>query len=630
MKAGMIEQAAGSGALQRRPSTIGTSTAKTSSAKAATAKTSTAKTSTAKTWLKAIALTSRIESEPHRLFVDVVEEWARRQPDQPALLSDGQSFTYRELATRISQYARCALDLGIRRGSTVSLLMPHRPDYLACWLGISSVGGTVALINTRLVGRSLAHCIDVARADHLILAADCAEAFESARAHLGRVPQILSIGTGRPGDDLGAALDAADGRPLSSAERGDVTIHERALLIYTSGTTGLPKAANVSHRRILSWGGWFAGLTDAAVGDRLYDCLPLHHSVGGVVAPCSMLSAGGSIVIAEKFSVAKFWDDIARFDCTVFQYIGELCRYLLNAPPRRLETRHQLRLAVGNGLRGDIWEAFASRFAIPQILEFYAATEGNFSLFNVEGKPGAIGRIPPLLAHRFPAAIVKVDADTGSPLRGDDGLCIACTAGEVGEAVGRIGSADRGGGPFEGYTDAAATEKKILRDVFAEGDAWFRTGDLMLRDEQGYYHFVDRVGDTFRWKGENVAASEVNDAIRACPGVLDASTYGVSVPGADGRAGMAALVVDKGFDLRIFTEHLSRGLPRYALPVFVRFCRALAATETFKQKKQHLIREGFDPSIVSDALFLRDPATGDYRPLGRAGYARILEGGIGF
>ncbi len=365
--------------------------------------------------------------------------------------------------------------------------------------------------------------------------------------------------------------------------------------------------------------------------DRLYDCLPLHHSVGGVAAPCSMLRAGASVVIAEKFSATNFWDDIARFDCTVFQYIGELCRYLLKAPPSGPRARHRLRLAVGNGLRGDIWEAFAGRFAIPHILEFYAATDGNFSLFNVEGKPGAIGRIPPLLAHRFPASIVKLDADSGSPVRGEDGLCIACAHGEIGEAVGRIGTADRGGGPFEGYTDPAEAEKKVLRDVFAEGDAWFRTGDLMLRDEQGYFHFVDRVGDTFRWKGENVATSEVNDAIRdCCPGVLDASTYGVAIPGADGRAGMVALVVDQGFDFRIFAEHLARRLPVYSHPVFVRFCRALDATESFKQNKQRLIREGFDPSVVDDPLFLRDPATGGYCPINRAVYARIVEGGVRF
>ncbi|MGY4237690.1 fatty-acyl-CoA synthase [Bradyrhizobium sp. USDA 4449] len=583
--------------------------------------------STANTWLQGIALTARLEDQPHRLFADVVEEWAQRQPDRLALLSDGQSFTYGELAARINRYARWARDLDLRAGRTVCLLMPNRPDYLACWLGISSVGATVALINTRLVGRSLAHCIDVAQADHLILASDCVNAFESARPHLDRVPQRWTLGTGDE-SDLDKALVALEARPLTSAQRGDVTIDGRALLIYTSGTTGLPKAANVSHRRILTWGGWFAGLTDASTDDRLYDSLPLHHSVGGVAAPCSMLCAGGSVVIAEKFSASSFWDDIERFDCTIFQYIGELCRYLLKAPASERDPRHGLRLAVGNGLRGDIWEVFASRFAIPQILEFYAATEGNFSLFNVEGKPGAIGRIPPVLAHRFPAAIVKVDADSGNPLRSDAGLCIACAPGETGEAVGHIGSAGRDGVPFEGYTDQAETAKKILRDVFAEGDAWFRTGDLMLRDEQGYFHFVDRLGDTFRWKGENVATSEVNDAIRDCPGVLDASTYGVAVSGVDGRAGMAALVVDRRFDFGIFREHLSYRLPRYAVPTFVRLCRALEATDTFKQNKQRLIREGFDPSVTDDPLFLRDPVSGDYRSIDRAVYARIIAGEI--
>ncbi|MGX1319389.1 fatty-acyl-CoA synthase [Bradyrhizobium sp. USDA 377] len=583
--------------------------------------------SAAKTWLQAIALTARLEAQPHRLFADLVEDWAQRQPERPALLSDGQSFSYGELTNRINRYARWARHLGLHAGRTVCLLAPNRPDYLACWLGISSVGGTVALINTRLVGRSLAHCIDVAHADHLILATDCADAFEGARPHLHRVPKCWSLGAGNSRGDLDAALAAFEPRPLSSAERGHVTIDGRALLIYTSGTTGLPKAANVSHRRVLAWGGWFAGLTDASIDDRLYDCLPLHHSVGGVAAPCSMLCAGGSVAIAEKFSAGRFWDDIERLDCTVFQYIGELCRYLLKAPASEQETRHRLRLAVGNGLRRDIWETFANRFAIPQILEFYAATEGNFSLFNVEGKPGAVGRIPPFLAHRFPTSIVRVDADSG-PVRNDAGLCIACAPGETGEAVGRIGEANVDGRPFEGYSDSAETEKKILRDVFVMGDAWFRSGDLMMRDAQGYLHFIDRVGDTFRWKGENVATSEVNDAIADCPGVLDASTYGVAVSGTDGRAGMAALVADQNFDFGMFSEHLSHRLPPYAVPAFVRLCPSLDTTDTFRKKKQRLIREGFDPSVVDDPLFVRDPATGHYRSIDRAVYARIVGGAI--
>jgi len=582
------------------------------------------KPSAAKAWLKAIELTSRIEPNPERLFADIVDDWADRQGDRTALMSDGESLTYRALSERINRYARWALAAGIAPGDTVALLMPTRPDYVAAWLGINRVGGVVSLLNTKLVGQSLAHCINVAKADHIILADEPAEPFETARLHLARVPKVWSD------ESLAAALAQLDGGLLSAAERRHVSISDRALLIYTSGTTGLPKAASISHRRILNWGGWFAGLTGATPDDRLYNCLPVYHSVGGIVAPCSMLFAGGSVALAEKFSATNFWGDLVRFDCTLFQYIGELCRYLLKAPTSEFENRHRLRLACGNGLRGDIWEAFQSRFAIPRILEFYAATEGNFSLYNVEGKVGAIGRIPPLLAHRFPAAIVKVDADSGAPLRDENGLCIACTRNETGEAVGRIGTADEGGGRFEGYTDKAETEKKVLRDVFAKGDAWFRTGDLMRLDEQGFFHFVDRVGDTFRWKGENVATSEVDEAIRECEGVLDATTYGVEVPGHDGRAGMAAIVVGDSFDFRNLAEHLARRLPPYAHPLFLRISASLDSTETFKQKKQVLMRGGFDPAAVGEPLHYREPKSGDYLPLDAAAYGRIASGAIRF
>src|SRR5437868_1489334 len=322
--------------------------------------------SASKIWLKAIELTARIETLPGRLFADVVDDWARRQPDRVALVTDDASLDYDGLSKRMNRYARWALSVGVAKGDTVGLIMPNGIDYVAAWLGISRVGGVVALINTKLVGQSLAHCVDVAKPSHIIVAHDLSETLLSA------TPQ-----------------------------------------------------------------------------DRLYDCLPLFHSVGGIVAPCSMLAAGGSVVIAEKFSTSNFWPDIVRHDCTLFQYIGELCRYLLKAPPSEYENRHRLRLACGNGLRGDIWEDFQGRFAIPRILEFYAATEGNFSLFNVEGQPGAIGRIPPLLAHRFPASLVKLDAD-GAPLRDADGLCIPCARGAPGGAIGRIGTADQGGGRFEG------------------------------------------------------------------------------------------------------------------------------------------------------------------------------------
>jgi len=591
-----------------------------------------AKPSAAKSWLKAIELTSRIEAEPTRLFCDLVADWAERQPDRPALISETATVSYLALTGRINRYARWALSAGIKIGDTVALLLPNQPDYLAAWLGISQVGGVVALLNTKLVGPSLAHGINVARPDHILVADQLSGVFDSARPHLACAPKLWIHGDGQAErqtePSIDAALDQFDPGRLAPGERREVGIHARALLIYTSGTTGLPKAASISHRRILNWGGWFAGLTGAASSDRLYDCLPLFHSVGGIVAPCSMLCAGGSVVIADKFSARNFWSDIARFDCTLFQYIGELCRYLLKAPASESDRGHRLRLACGNGLRGDIWEAFQARFAIPRILEFYAATEGNFSLYNVEGRPGAIGRIPALLAHRFPAAIVRVDLDQGAPARGPDGLCLPCARGETGEAIGRIGTADAGGGRFEGYTDAAETEKKVLRDVLAKGDSWFRTGDLMRQDAQGFFYFVDRVGDTFRWKGENVATSEVNDAVLECEGVVEATTYGVAIPGSDGRAGMSTLVVDKGFDWTAFRDHLAARLPAYALPVFVRLCDSLEATETFKQKKQLLARAGFDPAVVTDPLFWKNPLSDAYEPMDAASHARILAGAI--
>ncbi|MBR0961171.1 long-chain-acyl-CoA synthetase [Bradyrhizobium japonicum] len=584
--------------------------------------------SASKIWLKAIELTARIETLPGRLFADVVDDWARRQPGRIALVTDDAALDYEGLSKRINRYARWARSVGVAKGDTVALIMPNRADYVAAWLGISRIGGVVALINTKLVGQSLAHCLDVARPAHIIVAHDAMATLESAKPYLKTEAKIWTHGDARGERAIDVALAVLDDGPLLAEEHGDVTIDDRALLIYTSGTTGLPKAASISHRRILNWGFWFAGLTGASPQDRLYDCLPLFHSVGGIVAPCSMLAAGGSVVLAERFSASHFWSDIVRHDCTLFQYIGELCRYLLKAPPSEYENRHRLRLVCGNGLRGDIWEDFQARFSIPRILEFYAATEGNFSLFNVEGQPGAIGRIPPLLAHRFPASLVKLDPDSGAPLRNDEGFCIACARGEAGEAIGRIGTAEEGGGRFEGYTDVGETETKILRDVFAKGDAWFRTGDLMRIDDKGFFHFVDRIGDTFRWKGENVATSEVNDAVRDFTGVVDATTYGVSIPGTDGRAGMSAIVVNEGFDITALPAHLAQRLPAYARPVFIRISCELDATETFKQKKGDLAREGFDPAAISDPLFVLDPKSGAYVALDGQAYAAISDGTI--
>jgi len=368
---------------------------------------------------------------------------------------------------------------------------------------------------------------------------------------------------------------------------------------------------------------------DTRSTDRMYNCLPMYHSVGGVQAPGALLVGGGSVVFREKFSARAFWSDIGRWDCTVFQYIGELCRYLLHSETSPHETAHRLRMACGNGLRPDVWEAFQERFRIPQILEFYAATEGNVSLFNAEGKVGAVGRVPSYLAHRFPAALVKFDVDTGELVRDEQGFCIRCAPNEAGEAIGKLLD-DRAniGSRFDGYTSQEASEKKILRGVFKPGDAWFRTGDLMRKDEAGYFYFVDRIGDTFRWKGENVATSEVSEALCAFPGIQEANVYGVEIRGADGRAGMATLVAGSGLDLSALRTHLAGCLPEYARPLFLRIRNEMATTGTFKYTKTGLVRQGFDPAATSDPIFFNDPEQRAFVRVDGALYERIQRGSI--
>jgi fatty-acyl-CoA synthase len=563
--------------------------------------------SASKAWLRALELTSRIESVNTRIFPDVVEELGARFGEAPALIGPQETLSHAGLAARANRMARWALAQGIEKGDTVCLLMPNCPDYLAIWLGITRIGGIVALLNTNLRGDALAHCIAVASPRHVIVAESLADAIAG------------DIQIWRHGPAFNDLLAGFSGAPLTASEQRDVTLNDRALLIYTSGTTGLPKAAHVSHRRVMSWTHWFAGMTGAGPDDRLYNCLPMYHSVGGVVASGAVLVGGGAVICREKFSASAFWRDVADSGATIFQYIGELCRYLLAGQSEA--PAHSLRLAVGNGLSGDVWEAFQTRFAIPQILEFYAATEGNFSLYNVEGKIGSIGRIPGFLAHRFPTAIVKFDSVTGLPARGPDGLCIGVARGETGEAIGKIAG---GAARFEGYTDAAATEKKILRDVFKPGDAWVRSGDLMRQDNQGFFYFMDRIGDTFRWKGENVATTEVAAAAGSAPGVKAANIYGVSVERHGGRCGMAALEVAEDFDLTAFRAHMAQRLPAYARPVFLRIVDSLAITETFKQKKQLLAQDGFDPAATRDPLYA-DCGEG-YVPLDAALYARINSG----
>jgi fatty-acyl-CoA synthase len=592
--------------------------------------------SPAKAWMRALELTTPIARNRDRILPTVIDELAADHPDAPALLSERECLTYRQLSQRTNQYARWALDQGLAKGEVVGLLMPNQPDYLAIWLGVTKVGGIVALLNTNLAGQSLAHCIDVVSPRHFIVAAELADQFTTVLPHLSAVPTVWIHGDKyRDGDEYGRRIDLEieekSGAALSKEERRPPDVEDRALYIYTSGTTGLPKAANISHARVMQWGHWFAGMTGAHSMDRLYNCLPMYHSVGGVLAPGAVLAAGGSLVIREKFSASGFWSDVIHWDCTMFQYIGELCRYLLHAAPSGNETGHRIRMACGNGLAPEVWDRFKGRFCIPQILEFYAATEGGVSLFNVQGKRGAIGHVPGYLAHRFSPALVVFDVDKEEPVRNAQGFCIRCAPNEPGEALGRVSQDSSSiGSRFEGYTNQDATESKILRDVFEPGDVWVRTGDLMRKDEQGYFYFVDRIGDTFRWKGENVATSEVARVICTYPEIKHANVYGLKIPGVEGRAGMATLVSEEDLDLDDFRRHLIEHLPAYARPLFLRIRTTLNLTGTFKYAKTDLVRQGFNPAASNDVVYFDDFESGSFKRLNQTIYERIQLGSIRF
>lgn len=577
--------------------------------------------------LRALRMTTAIARNPTRVFPNLIDELAGRYGDRVALLSDREQFSYRELAQRANQYSRWALSQGVNKGDRVCLLMPNRPEYMAIWLGITRVGGIVALLNTNLTGPSLAHCINIVEPKHIIVATSLADTFASARPHLSTNAKVWSHGRGGEGPLIDEAIGKLPGEVLSASERRELTIEDRALFIYTSGTTGLPKAANVNHYRVMLASHGFAGAMNTQASDRMYNCLPMYHTVGGVVATGALLLRGGSVVIREKFSGREFWDEIVRFDCTLFQYIGELCRYLLNSPATPAIEKHRIRLCCGNGLRPDVWMDFKNRFHIPKILEFYAATEGNVTMFNFEGKPGAVGRIPWFVSHRFPTAVVRFDIDREEPVRDENGCCIRCAPNEPGEVIGKIlNSAKTPANRFEGYATKAETERKILRDVFEKGDVWFRTGDLMKKDENGYFYFVDRIGDTFRWKGENVATSEIAETLTRFPGIVEANVYGVHVKNHEGRAGMAAIVVDGDLNLARLREHIANNLPDYARPLFVRIRSDIEVTGTFKQKKVDLVKQGFDPANIGDPIYFNDDKAGFFAPVDAALYARIQGG----
>jgi len=567
------------------------------------------------------------------LVPDCFEEQAERLAARTALVYEGERVSWSELERRSAHYARVALAAGLRAGEVGAVMIENRPEFFYAWLGLARIGVIAALINTQAQGIALAHALRVTRARLLFIGDECMAQLCGAHDLPAGLQTVVRIADAATPDapthplalDLGTLPLAAEPAAGFASLRAGIDNRRPCFYVFTSGTTGLPKAALISHGRFLSVGaGWLAVLP-LGEDDVFYCALPLFHGAALMSLFSTALQAGGTLLVRRRFSVSRFWPDVRAWRVTVFQYVGEVIRYLVNVPPVPEERDHTLKLVMGSGVGIDVWQRFKQRFGEHvRILEGWGATESNANMSNFDQKPGSCGRIP--YPERSHIRLLRYDQGSDELVRDAAGRYVPCRPGEVGELYGQIRRANGEiVAPFEGYTTEADTEAKILRDVFEPGDAWWRSGDLFRFDEDGYFYFVDRVGDTFRWKGENVSTTEVAQQLSAYADAETVNVYGVKVPGHEGRACMAALEIKAGrnFDPRAFFDCATANLPVYAQPLFVRVLAAPEVTANFKLRKVRLREEGFDPACIDDPLFGLDRENGSYAPLDEASIVRL-------
>ena len=579
------------------------------------------------------AASAQIKPADLYTLADRLEAQAQAFPEHTFLIDGDQRFSYAQVNAQADRMAHVFYEKGLRAGHVCAIAMENRPQFFFCWFGLVKLGAVVAFINTQVNGKALVHALQSTAAKAVVVGEECLANLLSTEG-LPDVPLWLVEDKQNPfAGELPASVDIHFGEQIACAPgtvfprevRADVTAQSTTLLIFTSGTTGLPKAARYSHMRWMSSGDVMEVTLGATCDDVFYCCLPLYHGAAATSVTSTALRVGASIVVRCKFSVREFWPDVRRNQITVFQYIGEICRYLLNQPVVAGEREHSLRYMLGAGLTPESWQRWLERFGPIQVFEGWGATEANANLINVDNYVGSCGRVPDW--SRTNLRLVRYDVESDSHPRDENGFYQLCQPGEMGEAMGFIVDHPLiGGGRFEGYTSEAASESKIRRNVFQTGDAYWSSGDLLRYDDDGYFYFVDRIGDTFRWKSENVSTLEVADTLSDMPGLELINVYGVQVPEHEGRAGMAAILMQAGhsFDPQAFYELTEARLPRYAAPVFVRVSAAADLTSTFKLRKVDLQRQGYAPGLFADPLFVRDESTRTYQPyslqvLARAG-----------
>ena len=579
-------------------------------------------------FLRTATTLARMNAQRHVSLGTALERSAAAHPEAVALKHEHGAMTYRVFNEWANRIAHQLVSSGVRRGDAVAIFMDSRPALLAVVAAVAKVGGVAALLNTNQRRHTLLHSLRCFTPAFFVIGEELVDAFEEVRPELGDIRpgalcHVRDQGAGPPPSgylDLDAAITAQSSTNLDIT--GDIRAGDACFYILTSGTTGLPKASILSHDRWIKAGTAFGeSCLDLGPGDTVYAPLPLYHNLALTVGWASAVYTGAALAIRRKLSVSAFWDDCRRFDATAFAYIGEIPRYLFNAPPTPGDRDNPVRKIIGVGLRPEIWRAFKRRFGIDEVYEIYAASELNISFVNFLNLDRTVGFCP----MRW--ALVAYDAETGKPVRDARGRLIRVSKGEVGLLIAKVTERFR----FDGYTDPEATERKLLRDAFRPGDVWIDSGDLMRNIGFGHLQFVDRLGDTFRWKSENVSTGEVEAVIGMSSEAAECTVYGVEIPGMPGRAGMAAVVPSGDtFDADTLLAHMRAELPAYAVPVFLRVTPSLELTGTFKHRKVELRREGHDPARTDDPILVLLPGAGAYERLTPALHERIRSGHVRF
>ena len=539
----------------------------------------------------------------------------KKRPNDIAFIFEGVEITWKEADEQTNKYAGFLKSQNINKGDCFAILMDNSPDFLMLLLASFRVGSLAALINTTVSGEGLKHVIGISNVKLITAGASHLEKLSSALgdSDLKNIP-IFGMEDNEKIPDQVEDIKKLS-KQFSTFIPYQPIMKDVAAYIFTSGTTGLPKAALVDHAKLVK--GSFAGhflCFNFNKNDRLYMTLPLYHSTGLILGWAASLRSGCPNVIKSKFSASDFWNDVKKYNVNKFIYVGELCRYLMNLPPSDGDRDNPITQISGNGLRPDIWESFQKRFNINKIVEIYGATEAVGMTINSFGRSGMIGR------KRSDSTIIHCNKDDGSPILNDEGFCTKVSEGETGLYIQKISSSAK----FQGYLDAQASNKKILQNVFKTGDQYFNTGDLITLHDNNWLSFADRVGDTYRWKSENVSTMEVAAILNNASGVMDCNVYGVQVDSAEGKAGMAAMNVSDEFSFISFIEHVNKNLNTFQKPYFLRLTKEMQTTGTFKHQKEDLKKQGFNPSLIKDKLYFLQKD--NYVEIDQALYNRIHSG----